>query len=90
MAIQYNVDGTEVEIQPRNGRDFSLEELKAVVNGWIEIVWYGANLPTTHVLVVNEEGWILHPPLPYNPAASFIAGQPIAGNVLYCKRSEVT
>lgn len=41
-----------IDVTPKNGTDFSLEELRGFVGGHIEIV------PITHnqIMVVNEEG----------------------------------
>lgn len=69
--------------KPENGADFQLDELKEIVGGWIEIV----RCPDDWIMVVNEEGQLLN--LPYNPVASLIAGQPIVGDVLYCKSRQI-
>lgn len=38
MALLIQPDGHVLEVQPNNGKDFSLEELKAFLNdGWIEV-----------------------------------------------------
>lgn len=83
MATIYKTDGSFMETKPRNGRDFSLEELKEVVEGYIEIVY----LPKGMMMVVNEEGHLLK--LEPNLLASQLAGQFIVGNVLVCKRGEI-
>ena len=81
------VDGREKFIEPKNGTDFSLEELQTIVGGYIEIVPLGDN----RIMVVNEEGHLQN--LPTNLVASFITAQfgifDIVGNVLVCHSSMV-
>ena len=79
--------GSVQEIEPKNGTDFSLEELKTIVDGYIQVVW----LKDGRIMVVNEEGKIHR--LPLNVRATCIVnGEGIAdtivGNVLIC-RSEM-
>ena len=81
------VDGREEFIEPKNGTDFSLEELHTIVGGYIEIVLLGDN----RIMVVNEEGKINR--LPLNVRATCIVNgagiaDTIVGNVLIC-RSEM-
>ena len=63
--------------------DVSLESLQAGVGGWIEIV----RLPNGQDMVVNEEG-LIHG-LPQNLTASRLAGQPLVGDCILCKRGEL-
>lgn len=81
------VDGREEFIEPKNGTDFSLEELKTIVGGYIEIVPLGDE----RIMVVNEEGRLLN--LPHNYTASRITSAQgivnIVGNVLVCHTSMV-
>ena len=66
------------EIRPK-GKHFSVEEMQGYVGGYIQIV----QIPgSRHLMVINEEGKILDPPLPCNVAASILAQQDIAGNVV--------
>lgn len=86
MATWIKTDGTQIEIQPKRGKKFTLQELRDCVGGWIEIVYRGACFDMQHdgtVMVVNEEGWLI--PLPQNIPATLLAGQPIAGNVVIAK-----
>ena len=84
MALILKTDFTQVELNPKNGTDFSLEELQKIVGGYIEIV----NLNEEYIMVVNEEGKLLG--LPANPSATIIARQGlIVGDVLVCRREEV-
>lgn len=69
---------------PANGTDYGVAELRTVVGGWLEIT---RTRVQNMILVVNEEGWLLN--LPPNPIASALAGQPIAGDVLFCHTDRV-
>lgn len=87
MIIKTN--GSVVKVEPKNGSDFKLDELKEVVNGYIEII----TLNDGNYMVVNEEGKING--LEYNPIATGILcgargfGDFVVGNVLVCKTSEI-
>lgn len=70
-------------LTPASGEQFSLEELQAVVGGYIEIV----ALPKGMLLVCNEEGR-LHQ-LPLNQPASSLAGRQILGNVAIIHESQI-
>lgn len=83
MAKIIKTDGTEREVEPRNGSDFSLSEMQRIVGGFIEIV----TLKDHQLMVVNEEGVILE--MPYNAKASELYGQPIVGNVLVCDSNQI-
>jgi len=65
-TIMYT-DGRTEERQPANGRTFSLKELQAIVEGYIEII------PTKdeRIMVLNEEGKLLD--LPRNEQATALA-----------------
>ena len=52
MAQIIKTTGEVIKIAPNNGTDFSLEELKTIVDGWIEIV----NLRDGRLLCLDEEG----------------------------------
>ena len=54
MAMLFQPDGSHSVVEPKNGQDFSLEELKEFMNGaWIEVVTlvYGSIR-----MVVDEDG----------------------------------
>lgn len=81
-------DGAQKNVEPSNGTDFSLEELRGFVGGYIEIIRLGEN----RLVIVNEEGKILG--LPKNTFATKIiqsAGRQdiIVGNVLICDTDKV-
>lgn len=52
MAHIIKTNGEVVEVQPKNGTDFQLDELQAIVGGYIEVVGihYG------QLIVCDEEG----------------------------------
>ena len=52
MAQIIKTTGEVIEVTPKNGTDFSLEELQTIVGGWIEIV----NLRDGRLLCLDEEG----------------------------------
>ena len=52
MAQIIKTTGEVIEVTPKNGTDFSLEELQSIVGGWIEIV----NLRDGRLLCLDEEG----------------------------------
>ena len=52
MATIYKTTGEVIEVSPKNGTDFSLEELQAIVGGYIEVV----SLRDGRLICVDEEG----------------------------------
>lgn len=81
-------DGATKNVEPSNGTDFSLEELRGFVGGYIEIV----RISKSQVMVVNEEGKIYN--LPQNEKATMlvnIAGfrDVVVGNVLVCDINKI-
>lgn len=89
MAKIYKVNGEILDIEPKNGSDFSLEELQGVVRGYIEIL----PLNNDEIMVMNEEGKCDN--LGINLMATSLmlcAGYRhdfIVGDVLVCKSDEV-
>lgn len=89
MAKIYFSNGIIKEINPNNGKQFTLEELQTIVGGYIEIV----NLPDDKLLVVDEEGKLKHKP--YNVratqllAATLHNGDFVVGNALLCDGSQI-
>lgn len=83
MATIYGTDGSIKEVQPKNGTDFSLEELQGVVDGYVELI----GLSDDRLMVVNEEGKLIG--LPINGNATVLArlegyDDIIVGDVLVC------
>ena len=86
MTEIIKTDGTRQPVQPANGSDFTLEEMQAIVGGYIELVEL--------TMVVNEEGKFI--PLSLNLEASriFRAHHPaskdfIVGDVLVCNNNQI-
>lgn len=83
-------DGERIEVSPKNGSDFSLEELQGYVGGYIEIVHLGRG----EIMVVNEEGKLHNTPTNLNATAlyQFATGDCkdfIAGDVLLTQKNMV-
>lgn len=91
MAKIFNTDGTTRDIEPKNGTDFQLDEMKEIVGGYIELV----DLRDGRLLVINEEGKLYK--LEVNLAATTMAHAAMAiadwdvivGNVLLCNSDQV-
>ena len=92
MANLIKTDITYTDVQPKNGKKFTLKELQEYVGGYIELI----TLPKTkEYMVINEEGKIHE--LPENGFATAIAQDQnaimptdyIAGNALIIKQNEI-
>jgi hypothetical protein len=86
MAKIFKTDGSILETEPKNGTHFTLEELKEIVGGWIEIVY----LPNKEMMIIDEEGKLKGKP--YNLLATSYwknHNDFIVGDVLLCKSSQV-
>ena len=79
MAITISTKGEVRLASPRNGKDFSLEELQEIVGGQVEII--------PLFMVVNEEGLLER--LQINQQATNIYGTLIVGDALLCRADEV-
>lgn len=88
MAKIYKTNGEIIETEPKNGTDFSWEELNDIVGGNIEIIF----LPN-ELIVLNENGKINN--LPTNKLAtklyrnSVLTLDYICGDALLCNREQV-
>ncbi|MCK9459487.1 MAG: DUF3846 domain-containing protein [Proteobacteria bacterium] len=89
MAILYKTDGTQETILPKSGKQFTLAEMQAAVDGYIEPLY----LPDGRVLLVNEDGKSRG--FPYNELATFhgaMAGismnDCVVGPALLCSHEE--
>jgi hypothetical protein len=79
-ACIIKANNDRIPTKPSNGEFFTLEELKEIVGGWVEVV----RLQDDRVMIVNEEG--LNDRLPYNAGASELYPfNPIVGDVLVCE-----
>lgn len=86
MAKIIKAHGEVLEIEPRNGSDFQLEEMQAIVSGYIEIVY----LKDGRLMVINEEGKLNN--LAINWEATKLYDNPydvIVGDVLVCSDNEI-
>lgn len=91
MAQLIKANGVVQKVQPKEGNQFSLQELQDFVNGYIEIIY----LPEGKCLVVNEEGKVRG--LPINKwASNLIRNTPgfqrldtVVGDVLYCNQKDI-
>jgi hypothetical protein len=78
-----HTDGTVTPVTPKKGTTYDLEELQALVGGYIELL----PLEKNRYAVVNEEG-MLHG-LDLNPGASLLLGQKIVGPCVVIPRSSL-
>jgi hypothetical protein len=97
MAQIIKTNGEVIETQPKNGTDFSLEELQAIVehkaNGvsyhYIEII----NLRDGRIMVINDEGKLIGCGINHKATDIFseVFGYHdfVVGNVLLCNDDEV-
>ncbi len=95
MAKIIKTTGEVIEVAPKNGHDFSLEEMQEIVNHngnhYIEVIY----LPNDKLMIINEEGKCEHVNAPINHKATdifveaFGAVDFICGNVLVCDSSQV-
>lgn len=89
MAHIIKTDGSVIDVTPKNGTDFELEELNDIVGGHIEIVYLDEN----DIMVLNEEGKLID--LPINNKASLIFQAMtntfdfVVGDVLICNNEQV-
>lgn len=83
MALILKTDFTQVELNPKNGTDFSLEELQHAVGGNIEI----ACVNTNQLVIVDEDGLLKDKPV--NELACLVLGIILYGDVLICESSQV-
>lgn len=87
MAHFIAVGKEAVEVSPKNGADFKLEELRTFVGGSIEI----AQTIDGRIMVLNEEGKLLGLPINDRATLLYVYGSydPICGDVLVCDDGEV-
>lgn len=89
MAQIIKSNGETKTVEPKNGTDFKLEELQAIVGGYVQIAY----LRDDEIMVMDEEGRLkdkdlnLRASLRYrrdvNPYDS------VVGDVLICKTNQV-
>ena len=84
MATIIKTDGTKQNIEPKDGKTFSLKELQEAVGGYIELV----PLNDGKLLVCDEEGK-LKANAQINEEASRIANQQIVGQVIIIDKDQI-
>lgn len=90
MAKIYKANGEVLDIEPKNGTDFQLEELQAIVGGLIDCKMTNDR---KDLIIFNDEGKLLE--LPYNENATKIYQERVykhdflVGDVLICKENEM-
>jgi len=79
-AVHIAADGIQEHARPKNGKDFTLKEAQAYVDGYVEVVHL--DIPGM-ILLVNEDGLLKG--LRRNRVASIMAGTNIVGDALLCE-----
>ena len=88
MATIIKINGEKENIQPSNGKVFTLEELQKAVNGYIQLVPIKEGEYVGKLMIVDEEGLLKATPQ-LNKEASKIVSQPIVGQVLIIDRDQI-
>lgn len=87
--IIYKTNGEVIETSPKNGNDYSLEELKEIVGVYIEIIYLTEN----KIMVINDECKLIN--LPHNENATTLYRicldtiDFIVGDVLVCNTNRI-
>ena len=88
MAVLYKVNGEKVDVRPKNGKDFKLEELRELLHcDWVEV----AHMPRDgHFFLVDEEGKLTGKPLNVRATKiySYYYNDYIVGDALLCSPTE--
>lgn len=82
MAQLYRVGEKPQTISPKNGHKFELEEVWSLIGGYVIV----RNLGHGAVMLMDEDGEPKE--LPLNTQASRIAGFPVVGTAIVCRKSE--
>ena len=91
MARIIKTNGEIVPVEPKNGKDFQLEEMQQIVGGYVQL--FPLLNDEGEVMVMNEEGKI--DDLPANDKATELAerwlleGDYIVGDVLVCTNDQI-
>ena len=93
MAQIIKTDCNVIYVQPKNGTDFQLDELREIVGGYIEIIRLYND--EDEIMVINEEGKLIGCEL--NSKATQLAKKHkaihesdyVCGDVLVCKNNQV-
>ena len=89
MAYIIKTSGEIIETTPRNGNDFELDELQAIVGGYIEVL----SLRDGRLIVCDEEGKLKGKERNNKATDIFQAAMPtndfLVGDVLICKEDQI-
>jgi hypothetical protein len=91
MAQIITTNDQTIAVEPKNGKDFTLEEMQKIVGGYIECIY----LPNKMIMIIDEEGKCKDKPINYAATTLYVqsgnCGESdyIAGDVLLCKSSQV-
>jgi hypothetical protein len=89
MAQIIKTNGEVIEAQPKNGTDFSLEELQGIVGGYVEVV----SIHYGQIIVLDEEGKLKGKDRNNKATELYrlrrLTTDFIVGDVLVCNDSEV-
>lgn len=93
MAKLIKTDGTEIFVEPKNGKCFELAELQDFVGGDIEIVHLFDD-PLERILIINESGKLEDLKMNHKATNLFTAYNEwvwdyIAGDALLCLSTEI-
>ena len=88
LSVSQALYAASLAVEPKNGTDFSLEELQKIVGGYIEVLRLGSE----QIMVLNEEGKLYG--LGVNDKATVLAvtagyADIIVGDVLVCPKEMV-
>lgn len=87
--IIYKTNGEVIETSPKNGTDYTFEELKEIVGGYIEII----HLTNNKIMVINDEGKLIN--LSHNENATILyrlcldTTDFIVGDALVCHTNRI-
>ena len=84
FGLVIRADNTILLATPDDGQHFTLEEAKAIVGGYIQVLRWGGGARDS-ILIINEDGCAESgEALPYNNIASAMAQEAVLGDVLLC------
>lgn len=95
QAILYKADGTQENINPANGTNFSLKEMQTLVGGYIEVHFFdeGEGTLAGKVMVIDEEGKCKSKPLNQNAtdllADTYLSSDYIVGDIMVIYPSQI-
>lgn len=89
MAQIIKSNGETKTVEPKNGTDFKLEELQAIVGGYIQIAY----LRDDEIMVMDDEGKLKEKDLNLQASLRYRRDvnpyDSIVGDVLICKTNQV-